>query len=744
MTADIRRFDRQDPFALTVGVLMNSIGGYFNGQVISSLIEAAEEANAHLVFFFGGVIGEDGPSLAYNLPHPDALDALIVLPDSVYPLRPTAGMPELARRLPGIPMYLFLGTANGFFGVIADEEAAIGELVAHIVDRHGYRRIALLSGPDAPDSVSRKRRVAIDRSLAARDLSIPLGLCLPGSFLAEDGKTAVARILALENDSPDVLVCLNAQMAIGAIREFAANGIAVPEDIAVVAFDDVEESGILSSDLTTVSVPIREISTILLERIRSDIAGTTTYGPETVTVPARFVQRESCGCTGFLERRSVPKDAFVEVRGKRRSGRRRAENETLRNTLETLIEESLEKGDTQPYASVVPGAIEDFAKTGDLTNAFIDVFSTLWTSLLLKHRSFSDQVFVNALFIDSFRTMLQAKRRQFARLRALDLGSLSFYQGCNALLSQKLSLDAAIRGFGSFLPLLGIQRCVLVLLAADSAGEGEVRLSYRKRASIDIPRKDFPRITLSTLIPDGIDSLYEPVAVLPLERRGVPLGYLALSISETQYQQYSMVQEVVSHLISTARANDLVREKQRALTDHIESLKRRNTDLSRLSSIDEFTGLANRRALLIEGRAAFERAIETNESTSFIFIDMDGLKRINDQFGHKEGDVAIRALADILRKSFRDGDLVVRYGGDEFLVLMTGAPEQSVRAALDRIDAGIRAFNEDGSARPWALSASWGFVHNSPGNPIRSFDESIEESDARLYEEKKRKKAGRS
>jgi hypothetical protein len=151
-------------------------------------------------------------------------------------------------------MYLFLAPRTVFSGLFADEEAAIGELVAIIVDRHGFYADRLLSGPERPTASPAS---AASRSIAPSprgDLSIPLGLCLPGSFLAEDGKTAVARILALENDSPDVLVCLNAQMAIGAIREFAANGIAVPEDIAVVAFDDVEESGILSSDLTTVSL----------------------------------------------------------------------------------------------------------------------------------------------------------------------------------------------------------------------------------------------------------------------------------------------------------------------------------------------------------------------------------------------------------------------------------------------------------------------------------------------------------
>jgi diguanylate cyclase (GGDEF)-like protein len=119
-------------------------------------------------------------------------------------------------------------------------------------------------------------------------------------------------------------------------------------------------------------------------------------------------------------------------------------------------------------------------------------------------------------------------------------------------------------------------------------------------------------------------------------------------------------------------------------------------------------------------------------------MDMDGLKRINDTWGHAEGDAAILALSNVLRESFREDDLVVRYGGDEFVILMTGVDASAVNCILERIESKLRDFNQ-GHAHPWNLAASWGCVLTNVTEAL-SFESIIEESDARLYEEKRKKR----
>ena len=86
---------------------------------------------------------------------------------------------------------------------------------------------------------------------------------------------------------------------------------------------------------------------------------------------------------------------------------------------------------------------------------------------------------------------------------------------------------------------------------------------------------------------------------------------------------------------------------------------------------DDLTGLFNRRGLLKQAAPYFDFARRQKENLLLLFIDLDGMKRINDEFGHNEGDNALINTAAILNRSFRSSDIIARLGGDEFTVLVT-------------------------------------------------------------------------
>ena len=86
---------------------------------------------------------------------------------------------------------------------------------------------------------------------------------------------------------------------------------------------------------------------------------------------------------------------------------------------------------------------------------------------------------------------------------------------------------------------------------------------------------------------------------------------------------------------------------------------------------DDLTGLFNRRGLLKQAAPYFDFARRQKENLLLLFIDLDGMKRINDEFGHNEGDNALISTAEILNRSFRSSDIIARLGGDEFTVLVT-------------------------------------------------------------------------
>ncbi len=113
-----------------------------------------------------------------------------------------------------------------------------------------------------------------------------------------------------------------------------------------------------------------------------------------------------------------------------------------------------------------------------------------------------------------------------------------------------------------------------------------------------------------------------------------------------------------------------------------ERLTRKHGETERQALQDPLTGLPNRRAL--DDRLEALAATANNHPLALALVDLDGFKEVNDQFSHAEGDDVLRVVASTVRDALRGGDMVARYGGDEFVVLLPGAPLHAAEAALNR------------------------------------------------------------
>ena len=120
-------------------------------------------------------------------------------------------------------------------------------------------------------------------------------------------------------------------------------------------------------------------------------------------------------------------------------------------------------------------------------------------------------------------------------------------------------------------------------------------------------------------------------------------------------------------------------------------------------------------------------------------FDIDGFKRINDQYGHIEGDVALEITANILRSSLRKDDFLARYGGDEFMAIIDIDNLQSLEETVARINNSFAEFNQ-AMSKPYKLSVSTGYDLYDPHHPV-SADQFIKRLDALMYENKNKKKA---
>lgn len=168
----------------------------------------------------------------------------------------------------------------------------------------------------------------------------------------------------------------------------------------------------------------------------------------------------------------------------------------------------------------------------------------------------------------------------------------------------------------------------------------------------------------------------------------------------------------------------------------ISARRRAEAELLQLSLVDELTGLYNRRGFMLHAKRALERVRLDGLAATLAFFDMDRFKAINDTHGHLAGDQALREVATLLRRALRRDDVLGRFGGDEFVALLSGRPEDDMAAQLQaRIEAQL-AHRNSAPDTPFALAMSVGTVRLAPGER-RDVEQLLMEADAALYRAKR-------
>ena len=173
----------------------------------------------------------------------------------------------------------------------------------------------------------------------------------------------------------------------------------------------------------------------------------------------------------------------------------------------------------------------------------------------------------------------------------------------------------------------------------------------------------------------------------------------------------------------------------RALVRAGSHLSELQEELRQLATVDELTGLANRRGFFALGEHELLVAARTRAAIALLFVDVDGLKRVNDQLGHAVGDQLLKEAADVIRETIRTSDLAGRLGGDEFCVLLMGDPELDPYRAVARMRATAANHNERPD-RTFPFSLSIGLSSIAPGRSV-TLEELIDAADEAMYEDKR-------
>lgn len=231
--------------------------------------------------------------------------------------------------------------------------------------------------------------------------------------------------------------------------------------------------------------------------------------------------------------------------------------------------------------------------------------------------------------------------------------------------------------------------------------------------------------SLNQILPEECRKTGEYYLVVPLHYGNFCMGYCVIGIlRETRKQRFIPHFIIdINNALGNIRENDI-----------------KNTMFARINErwiYDELTGIYNRAGLWQKLEPYIAKIHSDNRKLAVFFIDLDGLKKVNDEFGHEEGDVYIKSMADILLHGSAADDIVVRYGGDEYIMISSYEKDKDIEDSIQRIEDAIDRFNKSDVYH--RLSASIGYQKEEDFESL-DIRKMIAFADKDMYANKRRKK----
>lgn len=282
----------------TLGLLVDWLEDRYQNTVMSGVADAARDSDVNLLCFTGGVLRSPfrfgaQRNAVYELAGRENVDALLLMSGT---LGNFIGPDELLRyceRFRPLPMCSIALAMEGIPSVLVDNGTGMRRLLAHLIADHGYRRIAFIRGPEANAEAERRYRVYRE-VMREQGLPVSATLVAVGDFHRAAGAEAIGQFLDGRGAGIEVVVAASDSMALGAIEALQARGMRVPDDVAVVGFDDVEEARFSTPALTTVRQPLYEQGKRAVQIVLAQLKGLPV--PEQVTLHTELVTRRSCRC----------------------------------------------------------------------------------------------------------------------------------------------------------------------------------------------------------------------------------------------------------------------------------------------------------------------------------------------------------------------------------------------------------------------------------------------------------------
>jgi sigma-B regulation protein RsbU (phosphoserine phosphatase) len=296
-----------------VGLLVDQLSNEYTETIFSEMVAAALEHGVDTICLVGGKLLPGDLTafrhVVFDLATRASVDALLVLPPGGEV--GTSDMVAFCRRFHSLPICGIAIPWTDYPSVLVDNETGLREGIRHLIEAHGRRRIAFIRGPELNPEAQRRYQVYREL-LDEHGITFDPSLVAPGTF-EYDGGIRGARLLLDEREGEfDAVVCANDSSAFGAIDELRRRRVRVPEEVAVIGFDDIRMSRHIEPALTTVRQPAREQVRRALRIVLAEVHG-GACPPRQSILPAWLVVRESCGCPPYVHPSVYAKDGQADA-----------------------------------------------------------------------------------------------------------------------------------------------------------------------------------------------------------------------------------------------------------------------------------------------------------------------------------------------------------------------------------------------------------------------------------------------
>lgn len=756
----------------TVAFFVNALEGDYNEALCRGIIDAAEENDVNLIILPGETIkmdytGQYNYNVIYEFVCRHNVDALITASSVLCGFVTRAEFETFCLRYRPLPLVSIGVPIKGFSSVLINSRTGLKQVIGHLINEHHKRRIAFVKGPEG-HTEAEERFSIYQETLKENGLEYDPDLVAPGDFTVYSVENAIKILMDERKVSFDAIVAANDVMAFGILDLLRKRGIRLPEQVSVTGFDNGEGAKYSNPSLTTVKQPIYEHSKKALEMALELIKGKQ---PANVVLDTEMVIRESCGCLSETMRSFYSDELDLDLdsaaKGKLKPEQIAAKfirlnlgptdaavgklsflKPFIQNCFRVFTRYGLEHREAEKMLR----SFESLTNISVLNENDILVIQKTLTNLKkwLKELMKNNNSIVLEQFFHGLRVLITDI---LIKMQGIRVGSyhLEISQLRWLLVEMVSKIHDYREQLQSIIPKLrsmGINNCYVYLYNKP--------VTYRKgdtwrnpkmvnlvmaynNENLELSEKSY-RIPWEKILNNEWLPEHKRYTLM-LNPLFVEEEHLGLILLDFNLLDNYMFASIVIEISCALRLSLLFYEREQIdnrLREAVKELEENNQKLSKISQTDELTGLYNRRGFLNLAKQSLNLARKLGKSGLLFFADMDELKKINDQYGHDEGDLAIKAMGEILLKTFRTSDIIARIGGDEFAILTVDTHLELLPKIKERMEKFTAEYNSE-SRKPYQLSIAIGAVPLKDGENA-SFEELMNQADAVLYEEKKRKK----